>query len=125
MGKPEPTATKTAAPSGIIAVTAKKDDKVAEVEYNFGVDLKDACEKFTDEVVFTNFRRQATISLQALMRRHMTAGSDPAKLAEACAAWKPGVQAASAGGDIITKFKSKYASMSAEDKKALLAELNA
>ena len=57
--------------------------------YPFGKDLQDAVSRFGEEVVFTNYRAQAKIKLQSLMRSFIIAGKDVANL---LATWKPGIQ---------------------------------
>ena len=40
------------------------EGKSATVQYDFGDNLQEAVNKFTEEVVFSNFRQQAVVSLQ-------------------------------------------------------------
>ena len=105
--------------SGVIEVTAKKDDAEATIEYDFGADLNEMVEKFTDNVVYTNARAQMKIVLQAAMRRRLEAGQPCEDLA---ANWKPGVQMERIV-DPIAAAKAKYAGMSEEERAAFLEDL--
>ena len=109
--------------AGAIEVTAKKtvgdDTMVAAVTYDFGENLDEMVEKFTDNIVFTNARANMKIVLQAGLRRCLEAGQDPAAFA---AAWKPGVQMERIV-DPIAAAKAKYATMDDEQRAAFLEEL--
>jgi hypothetical protein len=111
--------------AGAIEVSAKKtidgEAKTALVTYDFGEDLNEMVEKFTDNIVFTNARANMKIVLQAGLRRCLEAGQDPADFA---AAWKPGVQMERIV-DPIAAAKAKYAAMSEEDRAAFLKDLAA
>lgn len=77
--------------TGLIEVTAKTQEGAeATVAYDFGANLDDAVDKYGAEVVFSLFRAQAKIQLQARMRAWMTA-EPPKDVNAAAAMWKPGV----------------------------------
>ena len=70
-----------------------------EVEYDFGDNMAEAAEKFGDDVVYTRFKAAATIDIQAIIRRHLTATDKDGKpvpktseqIQEIVKAWVPGV----------------------------------
>ena len=104
---------------GIIEVSAKKNEAEATINYDFGENLEEMVEKFTDSVVFTNARAQMKITLQAAMRRRLEANQPTDDLADS---WKPGVQMERIV-DPIAAAKAKYATMTDEERTAFLAEL--
>ena len=114
--------------TGIIKVVAKTQDgdqgPSAEVAYDFGANLDDASKKFGPEVVFSLYRAQAKIQLQARMRTWMNA--DPPKDVVAMAAmWKPGM-VAERGLDPLAIAKTYLANLTdAEEKAAFLEQLKA
>ena len=91
------------------------------LQYDFGDGLSDAIEKFGDEVVFTNAVAQMKIGLQARMRAYLAEGKDVASLA---AMWKPGVQLPKSV-DPVAAVKGAFATMSDEEKAALIAQIQA
>ncbi|MCK5604599.1 hypothetical protein KAR91_22110 [Candidatus Pacearchaeota archaeon] len=111
----------TAPVGGTIEVNAKKDEKEATLNYDFGADLDAAVALFGAEVVFTNYRKSAKIDLQAVMRRYLTAGKDCAELV---GIWKPGVTLERIV-DPKAAAKNAFAKMDADEKKAFIAELKA
>ena len=105
--------------SGVIEVSAKKNDTEATINYDFGENLEEMVEKFTDSVVFTNARANMKIVLQAAMRRRIEAGQPVDDLATT---WKPGVQMERIV-DPIAAAKAKYATMDEDQRAAFLEEL--
>jgi len=105
---------------GDIEVKAKKGDNETAVSYNFGKNLADAVAKFTEDVVFTNFRQAAKITLQAGLRRCLEAGKDPVEFA---GKFKPGVQTATGAVDPVVAMKAKFAGMSNEERAEFLNDL--
>ena len=105
--------------SGVIEVSAKKNDTEASINYDFGENLEEMVEKFTDSVVFTNARANMKIVLQAAMRRRIEAGQPVDDLATT---WKPGVQMERIV-DPIAAAKAKYATMDEDQRAAFLEEL--
>jgi len=105
--------------SGLIEVSAKKDEKEGTINYDFGADLDEAVEMFGADVVFSRYRAAAKIDLQAVMRRYLAAGKDCEELAEK---WKPGMVMERVV-DPKAAAKNAFAKMSEEEKEAFLAEL--
>ena len=104
--------------TGVVEVTAKKGEREATLNYDFGVDLADMCQKFGDEVVFSNARANMKISLQGIMRRRLEAGESCANLVD----WKPGIQLERTVDPLATAKKA-LAAMSEEEKQAFIAKL--
>jgi hypothetical protein len=96
--------------------------KGANGYYAFGKDLDDSVEKFGKEIVFSNFRAQAKIKLQALMRSYLLAGKDVGELLKT---WKPGIQMERTPVDPLVAAENKFDKLSAEEQQAFLAKLMA
>lgn len=109
--------------SGIIEVSAKSTKEgaapPATISYDFGENLAEMVDRFTDSVVHTNARANMKVVLQSAMRRRLEAGQDCESLTTD---WKPGVQMERIH-DPIAAAKAKYATMSDEDKAAFIASL--
>ena len=105
--------------SGVIEVTAKKNDAEATINYDFGADLDEMVEKFGKDVTFSQARAQMKIKLQALMRAYLEAGKDCDDLATT---WKPGMQMERVV-DPIASAKKAFSTMDPAAKKAFLEEL--
>jgi hypothetical protein len=105
----------------LIEVKAKsvKADAEAVVHYDFGENHAEAVEKFTEAVVFSGFRANAKILLQAYIRRLLEVGKTTEGIADS---WKPGVQMERIS-DPIAAVKAKYATMSDDEKAAFLNDL--
>ena len=89
--------------------------KAGAVEYDFGDNMADAAKKFGDEVVFTGFRADAVVDLQALIRRNLNAGTD---YVEAAKVWKPGVRSvAVAAAPTMESMRKFYASLTTDDER--------
>lgn len=91
---------------------------------DLGDNLEDAVERFGGEVVFSNFKRAATITAQAAMRRFLEQGMSDNLVADKMNSWRPGV-ALERNVDPVAALKAKFAKMSPEERAALLAELGA
>ena len=117
---------------GTIEISAKKeivkDDpssvKTATIIYDFGKDLNEMVEKFTDDVVFTNARASFKITAQSAMRRYLSSGLGQEEVAGKMAAWKPGV-AIERTVDPVAALLGKWGSMSKEEQADVLKKLKA
>jgi hypothetical protein len=107
--------------SGIVDVTAKKNDAEGSVAFDFGENLEEMVILFDEGVTFSNARAQMKIGLQAAMRRRLEAGQPVEDLATT---YKPGVQMERIV-DPIAAAKAKFATMNDEDKAAFLEDLRA
>lgn len=80
---------------GLTEIKASKEingeKREAAIAYDFGETLEDAVAKFGADVVFTNFKRTATITAQAAMRRELEGGKGEEEIVAKMAGWKPGV----------------------------------
>ena len=107
-------------------ITATKsiegEEKSATIVTDLGDNLRDAVEKFGEDVIFSNYKRAATITAQAAIRRMLETGLDESAISDKMAGWKPGV-ALDRTVDPIAVLKAKLSGMSATEKKALLADL--
>ena len=94
--------------------------KAAKGFFKFGADLAEATQMFTEEVVFSNFRAQAKIKLQALMRsRILKGGSVP----ELLASWKPGIQLERVPQTPEAAIETNFDRLTDEEKLVLLQKL--
>ena len=109
-----------------ITTNAPKVSRVLVVDYDFGANLEEATAKFGAEVVFSNFKQNAVIGLQALVRRNLEAKDDKYKddaaIIAAVANWKPGVATVKTT-DKKALVMDAIGKMSAEERKALLEQL--
>lgn len=94
--------------------------KGAKGFYKFGKDLAEAVEMFTEDVVFSNFRAQAKIKLQALMRSRVAKGQDVSNL---LATWKPGVQLERTPVDPIVAAENKFDQLDKDAQDAFIEKL--
>lgn len=99
-----------------------------EVDYDFGSTLAEAVAKFGERVVYEYWVDNATIALQAMIRNRLNKTGDKAQSDAAIRAdvakWVPKIREA----DPIKKveaIKKGVASLSASERAALLAELQA
>ena len=122
------------------AKTAEFESPIA-VDYDFGDNLEEAVEKFGAEVVYTNFKQSAIISLQSNMRGKFrsleskaqkegkvvdwtdTEWRDNATLEAQVAAdgWKPGIRTAT-GKSKEEKARDLLGQLTPEQRAALLAQ---
>jgi len=99
------------------------DEELAtEVQYDFGGNAAAAIEKFGEEVVYSNFVRASVITAQAAMRRMLETGKTEEEIQSAMQQWKPGVQLERTV-DPVASVLSRFGSMSAEEQKALIKQL--
>jgi len=75
-----------------------------QVEYDFGDNLAHAVEMFTEDIVFSIFRRQAVIALQDVIRVAKRSGKTDEEIAAMAATWKP---SKSVKGDPVDKLVKK------------------
>lgn len=105
------------------AITAKKKDSDTSVTVNYDMPetLAGLVEKFGEDAVVGAAIDSFTISLQALIRRHI---DKPQEEVQAIAdAWVPGVRGPAVKKTPLEKAKSALSQMSAEERAELLAAL--
>ena len=95
----------------------------AEVEYDFGDDLDGAVDLCGAETVFSNFKANATVALQGLMRSKLKAGLGADQIAALVSAWKPGMVMEKTQVDPATAIKNAFNTWSPEKKAEFLASL--
>ena len=111
-------------------VTAKipaaegQEIKSATIEYDFGDNLAAASKLFGDAVVYSQYKAQATVRAQAIIRDGLKKGKTQDEISAIMAGWKPGVKI-SIAGDPKANFLSLFSTMTPEERKATLAELRA
>ena len=109
-------------------ITATKvvagEEKQAVITTDLGENFADAVAKFGEEVVYSGFKRSATISVQNLMRSYIEKGKTQEEITSLLAAWKPGVamqRVIDPFGAILNAFEKK----SSEEKQAFIEKLMA
>lgn len=95
----------------------------AEVTYDFGDDLDQAVANCGAEAVFSNYKANATVALQGILRAKLKAGHSNEQIQSLVSAWKPGTVLAKTAVDPEQAVKSAFASWSPEKKAAFLATL--
>jgi len=91
------------------------------IEYDFGDNLKEMCDKFGEDVVYNRAKASFTIDLQAAIRRHIQAGKKPKEIQAALANWKPGLK--QPGKSAAEKIRDMLKGKTESEKKALLKEI--
>lgn len=100
----------------------KKDsDKVVSVEYDMPENLAGLTEKFGEEAVASAAVDSFTISIQSVIRRNFEKSQE--EIEAAVANWQPGVRQVGVKKTPLEKAKAALSAMSAEDRAALLAQL--
>ncbi len=97
-------------------------DRECTVQYDFGGTVEAAVEKFGADVVYSNFVRASVITAQAVMRRMLEAGKGQDEIQATMNSWKPGV-AIERTIDPVASVLGKFGSMSPEEQKALIKQL--
>lgn len=115
------------------ASTTKKDaagktvkDKTTTVDYPL-LDAKtsvDLVKNFGEDVVFNAASSAIVISLQSMVRRHLDKGTAQIEIQKAVSAWKPDVRTMVKMSP-FEKAQSSIKSLSPEERKKLLADLQA
>ena len=105
-----------------VKATKQNSNREVAVFVDLGDNLEDAIQKFSGEVVFSNFQAQSKIRAQAIIRDMMTEGKSDAEIQEFMNSWKPGVSR-ERNVDPLAAFMNKFKSMTAEEQDAKLAEL--
>ena len=96
--------------------------KPGKCTFDFGGSCAAAIEMFGEDVVYSNFTRASVITAQAAMRRMLEAGKGQEEIQAAMNSWKPGV-AIERTVDPVASVLGKFGSMSPEEQKALIKQL--
>lgn len=110
----------------IAPATPEDIPQSAEVNYDFGDNLDAAVAKFGAVVVYNGFVADATIGIQAIIRRELKAKNfNQASIQAKVAAHVPGTAAPRTQVDALTVLKRQLGGMNREDAMKLLGELKA
>jgi len=106
-------------------ITAKKKDSenAVTVSYDLPETLEGLVEKFGAEAVAGAATDSFVISLQAVIRRNFEKSQE--EIEAAVAGWVPGQRSAAVKKSPAEKAKAAFSAMSAEERAAFLAELQA
>ena len=112
---------------GVMKVSAKSTkmgNRAYEGTYKVGVSIEECNELFGADKVLAGFLANLKIGAQSVIRSCIEASKPDAEIATILAAWKPGTRT-TVQADPKQALMAQMASMSKEEKKALLAELMA
>jgi hypothetical protein len=93
------------------------------VEYDFGDDLDGAVDLCGAETVFSNYKANAKVALQGIMRSKLKAGLAEDQIQTVVDAWKPGMVAERVAVDPSTAIANAWDTWSPEKKAAFLEKL--
>lgn len=93
------------------------------VQYAIGSTLEELVAQFGEKTVAAKAREKVIVNLQDYLRNNAKKGKNVAELQELADKWVPGVRAA--GTSKAEKAKDLFASLSAEDRKAIMAQFAA
>jgi hypothetical protein len=99
--------------------TTKKGGK-ASADFDFGSDLDSMVEIFGENIVYKQALGALTVAAQGGLRSQFKQGKTPQQITEWAKTWKPGER--KAGKSPREKLMEQLASMSAEERAALLRE---
>lgn len=101
-------------------------DAVVEVicSVDLGENLEDAIERFGEECIYEQYRANAKIKAQAVIRSLLNQGKTPDEVMAEMADWNPTVKREGRGGfNAETAMKKRFATMSPDERAAYLQEL--
>lgn len=106
-------------------ITAKKkdSDKAVTVAYDLPETLAGLVEKYGEEAVAGAAADSFVISIQSVIRRNFEKSQE--EIEAAVNSWQPGVRQAGVKKTPAEKAKAAFSAMSAEERAAFLAELQA
>ena len=105
-------------------VTPGKLAAPVTVDYDLPEDLDGLVKKFGAEVIAANAAGAIVISLQSFLRRHIEKGTKHEDIQKEVHAWKPDVRT-TVKQNAFEKASSSLDKLSPEERKALLAKLQA
>lgn len=106
-----------------VKATKKGEERVVQVEWDLPEDMKGLVDKFGEEVVANAASAQLTIGLQAFIRRHFEKSDE--EIQDLVNGYVPGVRGPVVKKTPLEKATAALSAMSAEDRAALLAKLQA
>ena len=93
------------------------------VEYDFGDDLDAAVELCGADVVYSQYKSNAKVALQGIMRAKLKASLPSDQIQAIADAWKPGMVAERTAVDPATAIQNAFNTWSDEKKAEFLAKL--
>lgn len=109
--------------NAIVDEEGKVTTSEAAVEYDFGDDLTAAVDLCGEDTVFSNYKANAKVALQSIIRTGMKAGLSAEQIQDRCSAWKPGMVAERVAVDPSTAIANAWENWSDEKKAEFLAKL--
>lgn len=103
-------------------IKTTKGDREHIAEFDFGTDLKEAVEKYGEEVIFSSYKRSQVIAFQNAVRRMLDAGKTNEEIDQTMESWKPGV-AMERTSDPIAALMSKWSKLTDEQKAEIISKL--
>ena len=100
----------------------QKVKRSLSISVDLGDSLQNASEKFTPEVVFTNFKAAAKVTGASLMRRGFIAGKTDEEITTLMKNWKPGV-ASERVTDPVAALIGRWDSYSSAEQADILKKL--
>jgi|TARA_Y100000310_G_scaffold73040_1_gene69183 hypothetical protein len=107
-----------------VSAKTEVDGKVVgpvTVNYDFGATTEEKIKLFGEDCTNSNAEASMTVALQDIIRNGLKAGKSAAAIQKTVSEWKPGVKRKARSK--AEKVRDEFASLSAEEKKALLAQL--
>lgn len=110
----------------VTSVSAKTKEKPTPITVTYAIPgtLAALTKAFGEDVVAAAAQDSITISLQAFMRRHIAKGTSQPEIQKAVSAWKPDARSV-VKQSAFEKAASSLDKLSADERKALLAKLQA
>ena len=97
----------------------------ASVVYDFGENAAAAIDSFGDDVVLTNYRKSAVITLQGVVRRALQSGLSGEQVADRAAAWRPGVASERVQADPMQAAVAAFSGKTDEEQAEFIKQLQA
>ena len=95
------------------------------VQFDFGDDLNAAVDLCGEEAVHSNYKANAKVQLQAIIRAKLKAGNTPDSIQAIVANWVPGMVMEKTAIDPVKAVENAYATWSSEKKLEFIARLEA
>lgn len=97
--------------------------RTAKIKYDFGKTLDEAIAKFGKEVIHSNFKANATVTIQSGMRHLAEAGKTDVEIQQVYNSWKPGVARVKAAVDPVAALIAKFPTLDPAKQEELLRSL--
>ena len=97
--------------------------RTAKITYDFGKTLDEAIAKFGEEVIHSNFKANATVTIQSGMRHLAEAGKTDVEIQQVYNTWKPRVARVKTATDPVAALIAKFPTLDAAKQNELLRSL--